>query len=100
MNEFSLPFFTEEDEGNIDREEEEFCLAYVACTRAKKVLRMYMPFMTGSGSWSKTNKMSRYIKNMFLTSGEKYFNFRVLDVHDEIEFKNKILASAMNKAKQ
>lgn len=93
MNEFSMPFLKEDELGNEEREEEEFCITYVAATRAKKQLRMYMAFTSGSGSWSKTNKISRYIKETYIATGEKFFNLRILDVADESAFKQKILLS-------
>lgn len=99
MNEYSMPHLSPEEDGDVAREEEEFCLTYVACTRAKKYLRMYMAFTSGSGSWTKTNKLSRYIKNVFQNTGEQYFNFRVLDVADEPAFKQKILMSGLTTRK-
>lgn len=91
VNEFSVPFLTPEDEGDDERMEEEFCIMYVACTRAKKHLRMYMAFRTGSGDWTRANKISRYISEVYKKFGEKYFTFRVLDVTNEVDYKQKLL---------
>ena len=95
MNEFSIPFLRAEDEGDEARLEEEFCLAYVACTRARKKLRMYMQFMNGQYSWAKPNKISRFIKEIYKTTKEHYFTFRVLDVEDEDHYKNLIYQKSL-----
>jgi len=87
MNEFGIPFLKDDDEKDKLRLEEEFCVAYVACTRAISKLRMYMQFMSGSYSWAKPNKISRYIKEIYKVTQEKYFTFRVLDVDDEAQYK-------------
>ena len=87
LNELGIPYIKEDEEKDLDRLEEEFCLMYVACTRARKYLRMYMQFMSGQGDWARTNKVSRYIKEMFKAHKEKYFRFRVLDVENEETYK-------------
>jgi len=94
MNEFGIPFLKAEDEGDVARLEEEFCLAYVAITRARKKLRMYMQFMNGQHDWAKPNKMSRFIKEVYRVHQEKYFSLRVLDVEDEDNYKQMIYLKA------
>jgi len=90
MNEFGIPFLKAEDEGDVGRFEEEFCIAYVATTRARKKLRMYMQFMSGQHDWAKPNKISRFIKEIYKTTQEQYITFRVLDVPDEDHHKQMI----------
>jgi len=94
MNEFGIPFLKGEDEGDDTRLEEEFCLAYVAITRARKKLRMYMQFMNGQHDWAKPNKISRFIKEVYKTHQERYFSLRVLDVEDEDNYKQMIYLKA------
>lgn len=94
MNEFGIPFLKPEDEEDFSRLEEEFCLAYVACTRARKHLKMYMQFMSGQLDWSKPNKLSRYIKEIYKSTQENYFTFRVLDVENEQNYKKMIYDKA------
>lgn len=97
MNEFGIPYLKEEDEGDITRLEEEFCLAYVACTRARKQLRMYMQFMSGQNDWAKPNKISRFIKEVYKTTQEQFFTLRVLDVDNEEQYKQMIYLKANSK---
>jgi DNA helicase-2/ATP-dependent DNA helicase PcrA len=80
FNEQSIPNLRDKDEHNEARIEEEFCLAYVAITRARKKLRMYMSYMNGNHSQAKANKMSRFIKEIYKSSNERYFTFRALDL--------------------
>jgi len=94
MNEFGIPFLKAEDEGDDIRLEEEFCLAYVAITRARKRLRMCMQFMNGQHDWAKPNKISRFIKEVYRAHQERYFNLRVLDVEDEDNYKQMIYLKA------
>jgi len=94
MNEFGIPFLKAEDEGDSTRLEEEFCLAYVAVTRARKNLRMCMQFMSGTHDWAKPNKISRFVKEIYKTTQERYFNLRVLDVENESEYKRMIYVKA------
>ena len=98
MIEKSIPFLKAEEENRPDKLEEEFCVAYVACTRAKKILRMYMEFMSGMGEWSRRNKMSRFIREVYKSTREKYFNFRVLDVSDEKLHKEMIYNKILEKS--
>ena len=95
MNEYGIPFLKPDDEGDVSRLEEEFCLAYVATTRARKKLRMYMQFMSGQYDWAKPNKMSRFIKELYKTTQEQHFTFRVLDVPDEASYKQSLYLKIM-----
>jgi DNA helicase-2/ATP-dependent DNA helicase PcrA len=90
MNEFSIPFIREDEEGDPEKLEEEFCAAYVACTRAKKYLRMYMQSMNGVHYQAKPNKISRFIKEVYKNSKEQYFDFRILDIPNEQAQKDRI----------
>ena len=94
MNEFGIPFLKPDDEGDVSRLEEEFCLAYVATTRARKKLRMYMQFMNGQHDWAKPNKISRFIKEVYKTTQEQFFTLRVLDVENEAQYKQMIYLKA------
>lgn len=94
VNEFGIPFLNADDEGDPSRLEEEFCLAYVACTRARKHLRMYMQFMSGNMDWAKPNKISRFIKEVYRSTQERYFTLRVLDVENEDNYKQMIYLKA------
>lgn len=92
----SIPNLKEHDEGDLSRLEEEFCLAYVAITRAKKRLNMYMSFLSDSYG-NAPNKLSRFLKETFGKTKERFFNFRILDVSSESNYKeslyNKIRAT-------
>jgi len=92
MQEYGIPYLSPEDEKDAGRFEEEFCLAYVAATRARKKLNMYMQFMNSNNSYSsaKPNKMSRFIKEMYKNSKERFFNFIVLDVNDDKSYKENL----------
>ena len=79
FNEKSIPSLRAGEEEDINRIEEEFCLAYVAVTRARKKLRMYMSYMNGQHAQASPNKISRFIREVFISSKEKYFSFRALD---------------------
>jgi len=83
----SIPNLKKEEEENQSRIEEEFCLAYVAITRAKKRLNMYMSFLSDSYGNS-PNKISRFLKETFRTTKENHFNFRILDVESESNYKS------------
>lgn len=87
MNEFSMPYIKADEEDDPARFEEEFCLTYVACTRAKKSLKMWMQYQTGTAEWATRNKISRFIKDVYARSGEQYFTLRALDISDEASFK-------------
>ena len=88
-----------EEEEDLERLEEEFCLMYVGCTRAKKSLKMYMQYMAGTAEWSQRNKISRFIKQVYATSKEKYFTLKVLDVTSDTDFKKKLLVSQVKTVK-
>lgn len=90
FNENSIPNLKPEDENNQIRIEEEFCIAYVAITRAKKHLRMYMSFMNGIHQYAKPNKLSRFLKEIFKESKENYFTFNILDVESRHLYKEKL----------
>lgn len=94
MNEYAIPFINADEEGNTSKLEEEFCVAYVACTRAKKSLKMYMQYTTGTNTWSRTNKISRFIKEVYKKTKEQYFILRALDTADELAFKENIYRKA------
>ena len=101
FNEHSMPYLKEEDEENPKRLEEEFCVAYVAITRAKKYLRMYMDHEGGKANWKKPNKVSRYIKEIFRVYKEKFFSLTVLnseDIKEQLFYKwNKEILDANKK---
>lgn len=82
----SIPNLKDDEENNIERFEEEFCLFYVAVTRARKNLNLYTSFLSDDFD-PKPNKLSRFIKNLYLNSKEKYFNFRILGVESESKYK-------------
>ena len=90
FNENSIPYIKEEEENDVARIEEEFCIAYVAITRAKSYLRMYMSFMNGSYQNARTNKLSRFLKESYRSTKENYFTFRVLDTFNEHSYKEKL----------
>jgi DNA helicase-2/ATP-dependent DNA helicase PcrA len=79
FNENSMPYLLEKEEKNKERIEEEFCLTYVATTRARKKLKMYMAYKNGTHAQAKTNKLSRFIKELYKKTQEKYFTLRMLD---------------------
>jgi len=89
LKEKSIPNLKENEEDDIERFEEEFCLAYVAVTRARKSLNMYSSFLNDDFD-PKPNKLSRFIRDMFLVSKEKYFNFKILDVDSEYKYKDNL----------
>lgn len=92
MNEFAIPFIGPDFEGDENKLEEEFCLAYVASTRAKKNLRMYMQFMNGNYQGARPNKISRFVKELLRTTGEQHMTLRVLDVPNELNYKHNLMA--------
>jgi DNA helicase-2/ATP-dependent DNA helicase PcrA len=79
FNENSMPYITEKEEKNKEKIEEEFCLTYVAITRARKKLKMYMAYKNGNHAQAKTNKLSRFIKEIYKKTEERYFILRMLD---------------------
>jgi DNA helicase-2/ATP-dependent DNA helicase PcrA len=86
LKEKSIPNLKDDEENNIERFEEEFCLFYVAVTRARKHLNLYTSFLNDDYD-PKPNKLSRFIKNIYLKNKEKYFNFRILGVDSESKYK-------------
>ena len=95
--EHSMPFLKDEDNEKEDRLEEEFCIAYVAITRAKKYLRMYMEHASNRGTWIKENELSRYISEIYKNFKESFFTLKVLDVTDENLYKYKLFESLSEK---
>ncbi|MDB4330168.1 ATP-dependent helicase [bacterium] len=88
FHEGSLPNLKAEDEGDSERLEEEFCITYVAITRAKKYLRLYMSHQDermGGGT-----KLSRFFKHIYRTTKDKFFTLRVLDVISESNYKESL----------
>jgi len=96
MNENSIPYIDNSSENNESKLEEEFCLAYVAATRARKNLRMYMQFTSGNYAGARVNKMSRFIKNLIKQTGEEFLTLRVLDVPNENHYKLNLLQKIKN----
>jgi len=88
--EFSIPFIKQEEEGDETRLGEEFCIFYVACTRAKNHLKMYMPYRSQRGQYNFVNKLSRYIRNLYNSSKEQFFTLKCLDVPSEERFKEDV----------
>ena len=86
FKEKSIPNLKDDEENNVERFEEEFCLFYVAVTRARKNLNLYTSFLNDDFD-PKPNKLSRFIKNMYLNSKEKYFNFKITGVDSELKYK-------------
>ena len=87
VNEYALPYIKEDEEGDPSKLEEEFCLMYVGCTRAKNKLKMYMQFRVGLAFEARPNKISRFIKEIYRTTKENHFILRVLDVQNESMYK-------------
>ena len=77
--------YNETIENDLDRIEEEFCLAYVAVTRAKKFLKLYMNHQ--DERMGGPTKLSRFFKDMYRTSKEKFFTLKVLDVNSPSNYK-------------
>lgn len=89
FNEKSMPFLKGDDEDNASRLEEEFCISYVAVTRAIYNLRMYMQYRSGLDDNTCANKMSRYIVNMLKKYGENYMEVCFKDVEDPMSYKKR-----------
>lgn len=74
--------------------EEEFCVAYVAVTRARKSLLMYMPFQKDSfnskGDPNSTTKLSQFIDKVIYKTKDEFLNVRFLDVISESKSKDNL----------
>ena len=92
----SMPMLRGDDEGDLMRVAEEFCVTYVAVTRAKKRLNMYMSFFSDSYD-RKPNRISRFLRPNYIKYKEKFFNLRVFDVPSESNYKQQLYNNMISK---